>query len=124
MSAWFLIIVAILVVLSLAAYWMTRQRGVELRSLAERGQTVTGRVADRNTLNSRISGDYVRVKLAYVRADTGPQERWVVVSRNEWNAFVDGAPVELVYLPDRPSIFSTITVVNHIRKAKGLAPFD
>jgi hypothetical protein len=120
----FVIIAAILAVLAFVAYWKTRQRGVELRALADRGRPVTGRVADRNTLNSRSSGDYVRVKLAYVRADTGPQERWVVVSRAEWEAFVDGAPVELVYRPDRPSIFSTDTLVNHVRKAKGLAPID
>ncbi len=115
-------IVAILVI-PVIVVWMLVKRGTEIKALIERGRPVTGRVIDKRARHSKGSaGRHRRVKLSYERPDTGPRERWIVVTRQEWDTYAEGAAVDLVYLPDRPSVFATRALVNHARTAKGLPP--
>jgi hypothetical protein len=117
------VLVSVLLASLLVAVWLVVQRGFELKALVERGAPVVGRVAARRARHSRATaGRHRRVKLTYERPDTGPQARWMVVTREEWDTLVEGASVDLVYLRDRPSVFALRTLVNHARTAKGLPP--
>ena len=117
------VVVAILLLIPVVAIWLVSRRGLELKHLADRGRPVTGRVVDKEARHSKGNpGRYRRVQVAYERPDTGAHARWIVVNREEWEVLVEGAPVELVYLPDRPAIFATRTLVNQGRAAKGLPP--
>jgi hypothetical protein len=113
----------VLLAIALLAVWMLWKRAHEVRALAERGRPVSGRVVDRRARHSRATaGRHRRVKLAYERPDTGPQARWIVVTSSEWETLVEGAPVDLVYLPERPSVFGMRSLVNQARDAMGLPP--
>ncbi len=117
-----LVLAAVLAVTGLAV-WLLFRRGLEMYALTQRGRPVSGRVVERRARHSRgTAGRHRRVKLAYERPDTGPRSRWMVVSRSEWETLVDGAAVDLVYLPDRPSVFALRSLVNQARAVRGLAP--
>ncbi len=106
-----------------AAVFLAVQRGKEIQSLAERGQMVRGRVVGRRARHSKASaGRNRRVKLAYDAPDGSIHERWIAVTIGEWDALEEGKPVELVYLPEQPSVFAMRSLVNHARVAKNLPP--
>lgn len=118
-----LLVLALIVTAGLFALWQLRQRGLELRALAHNGRRITGRVAERRARHSQASaGRQRRVQLEYTHADAGVQRRWIAVSMEEWERLQADAPVELVYLPDRPSVFAMLTLVNRVRAAQGLQP--
>lgn len=117
------LVIAALLAIPLLLAWQVVRRAREVRALAERGRPVSGRVVDRRARHSRgTAGRHRRVKLAYERPDTGPQSRWIVVTRSEWEALVEGAAVDLVYLPERPSVFGLRSLVNHARASLRLPP--
>jgi len=116
------ILIAFIAAACVAAFVIV-QRGGEVRALAERGQAVRGRVTGRQARHSKGSaGRYRRVKLAYDGPDGTTHERWIAVTQSEWDSLEEGVPVDLVYLPERPSVFAMRTLVNQARAAKNMAP--
>ena len=114
------LLIPVAAVLPILAMSTVARRKRDLAALAERGQVTAGKVAAHSRISSRRGRQHKRVHLMYERAETGPRRRWVTVTQREWDRLPEGALVDLVYLPEKPSVFATRTHVNAMRVARGL----
>lgn len=118
--SFFLVILAV-VALPILAIVAVVKRGREMQSLVEHGRVARGRVAARRATAPRGgSRRNKRVQLMYELPDTGEFRRWVSVTSQQWQEMTEGAAIDIVYLPGKPSVFATRVLVNHARRTRGL----
>jgi hypothetical protein len=118
-TSFLLVLLAVLALPILAIATVVR-RSREVQALADHGRVARGRVADRRTVARGGSRRGRRVLLTYEQPDTGQRQRWISVTTDQWSQMSEGAAVDVVYLPEKPDVFATRSLVNDARRAKGL----
>ena len=113
---WLLVVVLFVAGIGYAIYRGTR-RSTELRTLAERGRPVAGRVT---LLTRRMTKSGRRLQVVYEyqvegRVYTGNS----MLTRGEHDSLSQGGPIVLVYLPDDPRIVAPEFRLPDGRRARG-----
>jgi hypothetical protein len=102
-----------------AAVW----RGLQMKSLAQGGVVAKGEVIQKFRRRSK-SGPQASGYLKY-RFDAPNGQAFtkrIAVSEQVYNEYAEGQPIDIVYLPDKPSVNGARYMVNLSRKALKLPP--
>ena len=98
-------------------------RGLQMKSLAQQGVVGKGEVIQKFRRRAR-SGHQAAGYLKY-RFET-PQglefQKRIAVSEQVYNEYAEGQAIDIVYLPDKPSVNGARYMVNLSRKALKLPP--
>jgi hypothetical protein len=113
---WFFIVG--LIVFIAAALGVVVWRGRQFKMLAERGVPVTGTVVHR--FQSGKAGGPERTKritFTYQGPDGREYTRSASMTRGQWNEYAEGAPIQLICLPDDPGVSAEARLVDAAREA-------
>ncbi len=98
----------------LIVYWVYRlvRRGYEIKALVERGVPVTARVTQRRKYNATgTKGGNKYVAYEFLGPDGATHNGRFAASDLQFDEADVGLPIEVVCLPDRPSVNATREIV-------------
>jgi hypothetical protein len=107
-----------LAVFILGAIGVAVWRALQFKKLAERGVPVTGTVVHR--FQSGKAGGPERTKritYSYTGPDGREYQRSASMTRGRWEQYPEGAPIQLICLPDDPGVSAEATLVAAARAA-------
>ncbi len=103
------------VLFAVAFVWVVWRRALQARDLAQRGVPVTGEVVSKYTDRmSKIRTRHLRYK--FTAADGHEYSHRIMADVDDYHSLDEGDPVELVYLPDKPTVSAMKGMVDIVRK--------
>jgi hypothetical protein len=97
--------------------YLVIRRGLEMRRLAAEGVETTGTVVEKYYRRRREGETITRIRYEYCDASGQKHQGWAGVSWEYYEAVKVGAPVKVVYLPQRPSVSALWAEVDLVRGA-------
>lgn len=101
-----------------AAVVVAVSRGRHMRMLVERGVPVTGTVVRRFATGRAGKTERTkRIAFTYRGPDGREYRRAASMTRARWDQYEEGAPIELICLPDDPGVSAEAWLVEKAREA-------
>ena len=104
--------------------WMviyTVRRAFQMKALAHGGVVIEGRVIKKfRQTGSTPRHPYLRYD--YITPTGQRYEHKIAVSEEVWETYEVGDPIEIVYVPNRPSVSAAKYMVNLSRQALKMSP--
>ena len=103
--------------------FLVMRRGFQMKALAHHGVRVQGTVIKKFRRGSGgQSAPYIRYE--YNDSVGSSHQHKIVVSEAFWEQHEKGQPIEIVYVPDKPSISSARYLVDQARQTLKLPPLE
>ena len=116
MSGWIWWIVIPLLVIGWMI-WRVRQRGLELKQLTERGVDATGTVVSMPSFRGKSGVPTRQLRYEFQDQLGATHTHTITVSESERTQYVEGGPIAIVYLPDKPQVSAAKSMVDMVRDA-------